>query len=446
MWVGPPPAAWAKAGPRWNNVNCRAAHKPYFGRTLKTRPATFLVLLLCSLLVSSCTTPAKAPAGDGPLILISIDGFRWDYLQKYDAPTLRELAAAGVHATRMTPSFPSLTFPNHYTLVTGLRPEHHGIVGNYFYDPVLQASFGYKSHEAAVDGRWWEGGEPIWITAEKQGLRSACFFWPGSEAKIHGFQASFYKPFLKVLTCTERVDGLLEWLALPPAQRPKLATLYFDIVDTKGHDFGPDAPETGAAVKEVDTAIARLLAGLTRLGQRATASLVIVSDHGMEPVSADRVILIDNYVNPNSLIMDFAGPNAALRPKTGTAEELAAKFRGKNPQLSVWLRAEVPERLHYRASDRIDPVILSAAPGWYITTRDFVRVKRLTFEKGAHGFDPATPNMGALFIASGPAFRHGVEIPDFENIQVYNLLCAALGLKPAPNDGDQRLVREALAK
>ena len=410
------------------------------------RYACVVILLLAVLLAPSCSTPAGGTAAADPLILISIDGFRWDYLQKYDAPTLRQLAADGVHATRLTPSFPSLTFPNHYTIVTGLYPEHHGLVANTFFDPALQAKFVYKSHESSVDSRWWEGGEPVWITAEKQGVRSACFFWPGSEAEIHGARPAFFKPFDKSLTCTQRVDGLLEWLALPPGRRPRLATLYFNIVDDAGHTFGPDAPETAAAVKEADAAIARLLDGLIRLGLRGSASLVIVSDHGMEPVSPDRTILIDDYVSLNSVDVDFAGPNAGLRPKTGTAEELAAKLRGRHPHLSVWLRNEVPERLHYRASGRIAPVVLSADPGWYITTRDYLRVKRLTFERGTHGFDPASVNMGALFIASGPAFRHGVEIPDVENIHIYNLLCAALGVQPAANDGDQRLVRAALKR
>ena len=408
--------------------------------------AWVLVVGAVSLLLWPASAAPGAPPAVDPLILISIDGFRWDYLRKYDAPVLRQLAAEGVHAAQLLPVFPSLTFPNHYSLVTGLRPEHHGIVGNTFYDPVLQAKFSSKDKESANDPRWWEGGEPVWITAEKNGVRSACFFWPGSEAAIHGVRPSFYRPFEKSLTCRQRVDGLLAWLALPPAERPRLATLYFNIVDDAGHLFGPDAPETGAAVAEVDAAVAHLRAGLARLGLGRTASLVIVADHGMEPVSPDRTILLDDYLDLNSIDVDFAGPTAALRPKSGPAEELAAKLRGRHPHLSVWLRNEVPERLHYRASGRIAPVVLSADPGWYITTRDFLRVKRATFERGAHGFDPASPNMGALFIASGPAFKRGVELPAVENIHVYNLLCAALGLPPAPNDGDQCLVSAALRR
>ena len=403
-----------------------------------------LVGILASWSVRAYPASIIQPLPAGPLILISIDGFRWDYLEKYDSPHLRELARDGVHAKKLISCFPSLTFPNHYTLVTGLRPEHHGIVANTFFDPALQAKFVSKSHESSIDPRWWAGGEPVWITAEKQGVRSGCFFWPGSEAENHGLRPAFFKAFDKSLNCTERVDGLLAWLDLPPDQRPRCCTLYFDIVDSKGHLFGPDAPETAAAVKEVDEAIGRLLTGLDRRGLSQQSNLVIVSDHGMEPISPDRLIFLDDYVDLKSVDIDFTGPNAGLRPKTGTAEELAAKFQGRHPQLSAWLRSEVPESLHYRASERIAPVVLSAAPGWFIISRDFFHLKQLVLERGAHGYDPASPNMGALFIAHGPAFKQGQEIEAVENIHVYNLLCAVLGLKPAPNDGDDRLVRAAL--
>ncbi|HEY8995285.1 MAG TPA: ectonucleotide pyrophosphatase/phosphodiesterase [Lacunisphaera sp.] len=405
-----------------------------------------ILLVLVSLAVTACQSPvARRP--DGPLILISIDGFRWDYLQQYDVPTLRALAASGVHAKRMTPCFPTATFPSHYTLVTGLYPEHHGIVSNIFFDTALGARFVSKSAESAGDSRWWEGGEPIWITAEKQGVRSACVFWPGSEAAIHGVRPSLFKNFDNQLTCLQRVENLLGWLERPPGDRPKFGVLYFNNVDVTGHSFGPDAPETAAAVHEADTAIARLLEGLAQLGLRESANLVIVSDHGMEPVSIDRTLVVEDYLEPGTFEMDFAGPVAGLRPKPGTtAEELANRLRGRHPQLNVWLRQEVPARLHYRASDRITPVVVLANPGWELSNREWIRTHRLTFERGSHGYDPATPNMGALFIAHGPAFRQYVTIDDVESIHVYDLLCAALGITPAPNDGDQSLARLALRR
>lgn len=407
----------------------------------------FLTAFFATILLSSCATAvASKPVGSGPLILISIDGFRWDYLQKFNAPVLKQLAAQGVSAERLVPSFPSLTFPNHYTLVTGLYPEHHGIVANTFFDPALGTKFVYKNHESAVDPRWWTGGEPLWITAEKQGVRSACFFWPGSEAEIHGVRPSRSKAFDKSLTCAQRVDGLLAWLDLPKATRPRFCTLYFDLVDTAGHLYGPEATETAAAILEADAAIGRLLDGLAQRGLRGQTDLVIVSDHGMEPVSPDRVILIDDYVDLNSIDVDFAGANAGLRPKSGTADELVAQLKGKHPQLNVWRKDEVPESLHYRASGRIAPVVLSAAPGWTILNRDFLRLKRLVFERGAHGYDPATPNMGAIFIADGPSFVRHRQIGPVENVHVYNLLCRVLGITPSANDGDNRLARAALKR
>lgn len=412
---------------------------------MKCFPAA-LGLLLCGLLLS-CSTPP--PPAAGPLILVSLDGFRWDYLQKYDAPALRSLAAAGVHARRMTPSFPSKTFPNHYTLVTGLRPEHHGIVSNYFYDPVLRASFSKNLPGDNADARWWSQGEPIWITAEKQGVRSAAYFWPGCEAEIHGTRPSLHRAYDGRVRAARRVDDLLAWLDLPADQRPRFAALYIDIVDVVGHKAGPDAPETAAAVKEADDAIARLLAGLTARGLRDQANLVIVSDHGMSEQSADRFAFLEDLLDISQVEVESTGPNGGVRPKPGTVTpaELVARMRTKAPpQVQVYTREDVPTRYHYSANPRIPAVVFIADDHWNVESKAVLKRFTGSLERGNHGWDPATPNMGALFIAQGPAFRRGYEFADVENIHLYNLLCATLGLKPAPNDGDNRLVREALAR
>lgn len=405
------------------------------------------IIFLLEILLTGCTNPIPAKPAAGPLILISIDGFRWDYLDKFPAPTLRKLATGGVHAPRLIPCFPTKTFPNHYTLATGLRPEHHGIVSNYFFDPVLNRAFNKNNPADHVDPAWWSEGEPIWITAEKQHVRTACFYWPGSEVRLQGVEPAYHKTYAGKIDSNANVDDLLRQLDQPAGLRPRFCALYLDVVDVVGHQFGPDAPETGAAVQAADTAVARLLDGLARLDLRDTANLVVVSDHGMTAISSRRVIFLEDIMAVANVQVESLGPNGGVRPKTGTAAELVEKIRAQNvPHLQVYLREEVPAELHYRDNPRIPPVVLIADEGWNIETKAGWPHLEARYGRGSHGYDPRLPDMGALFIANGPAFRHGVEIPPVENIHLYNLLCAVLGVTPAPNDGDQRLARAALSR
>jgi predicted AlkP superfamily pyrophosphatase or phosphodiesterase len=340
----------------------------------------------------------------------------------------------------MISSFPTLTFPNFYTLATGLYPEHHGIVGNSMFDPKFGANFSLKG-DGPSEGRWW-GGEPIWVTAEKQGVRAACMFWPGSEAEIGGVRPSRWLPYRDDFSIGQRVQTVLDWLELPPRERPRLITLYFHEVDTAGHKFGPLSPEVGAAVAQVDAAIGRLVAGIRELGLEGVVNLVIVSDHGMTKLSPDRVIALSDLVPPDAVQVDFSGAVAGLRPLKGTAQELFATLSAKRRHFCVYLREQMPERLHFRDNRRIPPVILIADEGWMLVRRPFP--PGASPMRGGHGFDPALRSMGATFMASGPAFKSGVVIPAFENIEVYDFLCATLGLKPAPNDGSGGLAKRVL--
>lgn len=406
-----------------------------------------LLLLLLSVVCGlvSCQSPRPATgAAAGPLIVVSIDGFRWDYLDKHPAPALRRLAAAGVHARRLTPSFPSRTFPNHYTLVTGLRPERHGIVNNQFHDPGLKADFSKDK----TGTEWWNGGEPVWVTAESQGLRAATYMWPGGEAEIRGRRPSYRQPFSKAPGVAERVDAVLTWLARPEAERPRLCLLYFDAVDIAGHNRGPDAPETGAAVRQVDAALAQLLAGLEKLGLGESANLVVVSDHGLAATSPERVVFFDNLLDLSLVTIEANGPHGGVRPKPGVdAAALVASIRAKAPpQVQVYLREELPARFHYRANERIPPILFVLQPGWGIEAKAGWPVFKALYDRGNHGWDPAAPEMGALFVAHGPAFRSRVTLENAENVDLYNLFCAVLGLTPAPNDGSDALVRAALRR
>lgn len=406
--------------------------------------ATALGLIFISTVFGATLAAPPAPPTNRILILVSLDGFRWDYLQKYQPTNLLRLAATGVQAKRLIPAFPSLTFPNHYTLVTGLYPEHHGIVGNNFYDPMLRTNFMFSS-PAANENHWW-GGEPIWVTAIKQGRRANCMFWPGSQSEIGGVRPTEWKPFNKSTTFIEGVDTVLGWLEQPAEKRPSFVTLYFYEPDTAAHHHGATGPEVAAAVALVDNAIARLTAGIEQLKLTELVNLVIVSDHGMTDLSPNRVITLGDLVDMTKVQTDFSGATAGLRPLDGDVDALYAALKKKAKHFRIYRREKMPNRLHFRASDRIPPLVLLADEGWFISPRTSEDQAKRTLLKATHGFDPERPSMGGIFIAHGPAFQRSKTIAPVENIHVYNLLCATLGLKPAPNDGDNRLVKKVLAK
>ncbi len=385
--------------------------------------------------------PASAPmispatAGRDLLILVSIDGFRADYLQRGVTPTLRALAAEGV-STRagMRPSFPSVTFPNHYTLVTGLYPDHHGVVANTMDDPANTPDnrFTLANFEAVSDGRWWAGGDPLWASAKAEQLRTATMFWPGSEAAIHGVRPDLWAHFDAALTPDQRVDIVLDWLDLPAAKRPGFVTLYFDEVDHEGHEHGPDSGEVNAAATRVDAALARLVAGLKARGLYDHANLVIVADHGMAATSPSRVIYLDDYADASALHLTTAGPVAELRADTSASEHALI---GAHPHMTCWRKADIPARLHYGTNPRIPPIVCLAQVGWMIGTRADA-AKHPDLPKGEHGYDNADPLMAALFLAHGPAFKRGfVEHAAFDNVDVYPLLAKVLGVAPRANDG-----------
>ena len=381
---------------------------------------------------------------DRILILVSLDGFRWDYLQKFEAqtPHLNQLAAEGVHVQRLIPVFPSLTFPNHYTIATGLWPEHHGIVNNRMYDPDFKTNFYIFDNPGPTDGRWW-GGEPIWVTAIKQGRVADCVFWPGSSAEIDGVRPTQWKPFDAKVPPDAVVNDGLAWLA-QTNQRPNFLTLYFHNVDTESHHHGVESSQVAEAVPQLDEAVGRLMDGLHRLQLDRIANVIIVSDHGMTDLSTNRVIALDHYVDLSSVQVDTWGAIAGLRPLDDNVDALYGRFAGRENHFKVYRRENMPARFHYTDNPRIPPVVLVADEGWYINKRPVDPTK--TFESATHGFDPELESMGATFIAYGPAFRHGVTLPPTPNVDVYNLLCATLGLTPAPNDGDDSLVQEVLAR
>ncbi len=378
------------------------------------------------------------------VVLISLDGFASRFLDSAVTPTLARLAAEGVSASDgMVPVFPTKTFPNHYTIVTGLYAEHHGIVANAMYDPVFDATFSLSDRHAVADGRWW-GGEPLWVTAESQGQRTAPLFWPGSEAEIKGVRPTYWKPYEGSLADHDRVATVLSWLDLPPARRPTFVTLYFSDVDSEVHRHGPDGSEARGALRRVDAALGQLVEGLEDRGIADQVNLVVVADHGMATTAPDRVIFLDDYLDLATVRVSDWSPAAAIWPAAGAEEAVVRALRAAPVPWAVYRRGEIPARFHYRHHRRIAPVLVVASEGWSITRRAGFRPAR--YAGADHGYDNALPSMRALFVARGPAFASGVTVPPFQNIHLYELMAAVLNLSPAPNDGSLDSVRVMLRK
>jgi predicted AlkP superfamily pyrophosphatase or phosphodiesterase len=407
-----------------------------------------ILICWCSAFLLLVTISAQKPIKDlkPTVILISLDGFRYDYLDKFNPPTLNRLAKDGVRAKWMIPSFPTKTFPNHYTIATGLYPSHNGIVENNVYD--FGEVFTMSKREEVQNPRWWLG-EPIWGTAEKQGQIAASYFFVGSETLIEGEQPTFWRTYNGKVPPEMRVDKALGWLDLPVEKRPTLITLYFSDTDDAGHEFSPDAEETKYAALNDDRYIERLMNGLKARKIDKKVNIIVVSDHGMASVNLKNTTFLDDSFDFN-LTERILWTNEIVQifPKAGKEDEIYSKINNL-PHATCWKKADIPARLHYQDSPRIAPIICSSEEGWMTTSHkrydDFTKdVEDINQPRGAHGYDNRYQSMQATFIAHGAAFKKGVVAEAFENIQVYNLMCQILGLKPAKNDGNLDAVRDML--
>lgn len=393
-------------------------------------------LAACASLSDSPATATAQPstAGRGhSVLLVSLDGFRADFLELGITPNLSRLAREGVRARWMTPAYPTLTFPNHYSMVTGLVPDHHGIVHNTMRDAAL-GGFKLSNRAAVGDGRWW-GGEPIWVGAAKAGLPSATLFWPGSEAAIGGVRPTRWRAFDAGMPLEARVDTVLGWLSEPDTTRPRIATLYFETIDHDAHAHGPDSPQARDAIRTVDAAIGRLLDGLAATGRLDRTDLVVVSDHGMATVPPGGAVAVEDVVSMEEAEVISIGQVVNIVPRPGFEAQVERRLLGAHEQYDCWRKGELPARWRYGSHPRIAPIVCQMREGWDMLTREIV-ARRRAHERGSHGYDSALPSMRALFVARGPSFKAGVVLEPFDNINVYPLLARLLGIAPAPNDGD----------
>jgi predicted AlkP superfamily pyrophosphatase or phosphodiesterase len=408
-----------------------------------TRSFIRIFEVLIGLALAGAFRPACSEAAPAPVLVVSMDGFRWDYCDKYPAetPHLRRLREEGVSSRELIPVYPSNTFPNHYSIATGLYPAHHGVINNEMYDAALHATFQYNRGAPQRDARWW-GGEPIWITAVLQGKASACDFWPGSEAELKGVRPTYWRPYDYAVPFESRLTDLIAHWNMGEARRPAITLFYLEEANSAGHNFGPDSPQTAAAVRLCDDRLGKILNRAA--AERIALNLVVLSDHGMTPVSPQRWMFLDDYVDLTSVQIDFQIPVVGLRPLQGTPEDLLAKLVNL-PHARAFLVKDLPRRFHIETNPRTPPVWIVPELGWQVGRRSLYNVAAVHAMAGNHGFDNALQDMHGILIANGPAFKsRGQRLAPVENIQIYNLLCAVAGLKPAPNDGDDRLVKAFL--
>lgn len=410
----------------------------------------FFSALLILVLFAACNTSKQVGHKETSeqikptLILVSFDGCRYDYPDHCDTPNLDAIAANGVKAEGLKTSFPSKTFPNHITIVTGLYPGNHGIIANKIYDH--NTGEYYKLSNKAVTEAKWYNGEPIWVTAELQGFKTATFFWPGSEAPIKGVRPTYWKAYEHTFPYEKRVERVLNWLDLPEEERPQFISLYFDEPDGQGHRHGPLSKEALSALEEVDGHLGDLLKGLKERGLEDKVNIIVLSDHGMTTVSRDRLIYLDDYIDLNDVLVVDWSPIAAIRPKPGKEEKVYNALKGAHPHMKVYKKGELPEEYHYNDYKFIQPIIIVADLGWTMGSHQFYGKKPGKPSGGTHGYDPNYTEMNAIFYAQGPAFKKGYTAPVFQNIHVYELMCAVLGLEPAQNDGDIKEVKELLER
>lgn len=369
------------------------------------------------------------------VVLISLDGCRWDYPQWYDTPFLDFMEKNGA-ASGLIPAFPSKTFPNHYTLATGLHPEHHGIIGNSFLNRSTGKTFSLGTPEEKYNPVHY-GGEPIWLTAQKQGIKTAIFYWPGSDVKIQGKSPELYHEYDKKprLTYEERINGIVRQLKKSPARRPRLLMAYLEEPDKSGHNYGPQHKNTRKAVEQTDSLLGVLWHKIQALPVAPKVDFIVLSDHGMTQLVPERKIEVMKHLKKEWVEQIEGNMPANIYAKTGFADSIYQSLKTID-HIDVWHRADVPDFLHYKNNPNIGDIVVLPELGWIFCDEEVT-------SGGMHGYDPSYSDMQAIFRAMGPSFKH-IKKKHFNNVSIYPLVCHLLGIAPAPHDGSMEEVKDML--
>ena len=378
---------------------------------------------------------------DQYVLLVSMDGFRADYLEKTYTPNFDNMSKNGIRAEGLIPVFISKTFPNHYSIATGMYPENHGLIANSFYASDLDKFYSIRDRESVEDGDFY-GGEPIWVTAERQGVKTASYFWVGTEAAIAGVHPSIWKRYDQKVPFDDRIDSVMTWFSLPISHRPRLVMLYFHEPDWTGHQYGPNSKETVKQIQRMDAIIGTIMEKAGKLSIAGKLNVLVVSDHGMTEVHPEQTIDLSAYTNLSGVTTTGAGPTVFLSADSRKRLTSVYNELQQLPNAQVYWKRDIPERWHYRDHERIPEVLIIADEGWTLMPMGHGP----GMQKGTHGYDNKLISMQSIFVADGPAFKSGYSREVFENIHIYPLLVYILGLEPyAGIDGDLDVVKDMLA-
>ncbi|XP_054239756.1 ectonucleotide pyrophosphatase/phosphodiesterase family member 5 [Indicator indicator] len=369
------------------------------------------------------------------VLLVSFDGFRWDYIYKVSTPNFHYAMENGVHVKQVTNVFITKTYPNHYTMVTGLYAESHGVVANEMYDPILNETFSLNKMNIH-NSKFWEEASPIWVTNQRAGHKTGAAMWPGTDVKIHRIFPTYYMPYNQSVSFEDRVARLIDWFT---SEEPiNLGLLYWEQPDEMGHLLGPENPLMKLAISDVDKKLGYLMSELNKAKLWDVVNVIITSDHGMSQSSLKRLIELDQYVNRELYEVIDHSPVVAILPKEGKLDEVYEALVSAHPNMTVYKKEQIPDRFHYKHNSRIQPILAVADKGWEIVYNKS--------DAGNHGYDNIIPEMHPIFLAFGPAFRKNATKEAMNATDLYPLLCYLLGINPLPNNGSFNAVKDILAE
>uniref|UniRef100_A0A674P0Z1 glycerophosphocholine cholinephosphodiesterase n=1 Tax=Takifugu rubripes TaxID=31033 RepID=A0A674P0Z1_TAKRU len=389
-----------------------------------------------------------------PLLVFLIDGFRYDYMDNlHNLPGFRELVGNGVKVDYMTPDFPSLSFPNYYTLMTGRHCDSHQMTGNYMWDEASKAEFLIGTNPDSRLPLWWNGSEPIWVTLQKLGKKVYMYFWPGCEVEILGVRPSFCEEYISSPSEKNLTDSIGNALNVLKSGDANMAAIYYENIDVQGHHWGPDSQQVRTAVQQLDDAMKTLNNKIKEMNMANKLNVMLFSDHGMTKIQwMEKVIELDKHINMSDIVKTMdRGPVISLWPKVDKYQKVYAALV-QVPNMRVYGKQDVPERFHYKGGRFVSPLTLVAEPGWFIAKNkadlpywNNGSASSTAWQNGWHGYDNEFLDMRAFFLATGPDFKRNVQAAPIRSVDVYNLMCRTLGIEPLPNNGSWSRVEYLLS-